>query len=49
MKCRVCGYIYDPATGDARGGVEPGVAFSDLSGDWVCPKCRAAKSRFNQI
>lgn len=49
MKCRQCGYVYDPATGDARGGINPGVAFADLSDDWVCPKCRAAKTRFNTI
>jgi len=47
MRCRVCKYVYDPAVGDARGGIEPGVAFDDLADTWVCPKCRAAKIRFS--
>jgi rubredoxin len=49
MKYRQCGYVYDPATGDARSGIAPGVAFADLSGDWVCPKCRAEKSLFKEV
>ncbi len=49
MKCTVCGYIYDPASGDSRGGIDPGVAFTDLPEDWVCPRCRAVKSRFIEI
>ena len=48
-KCTVCGYIYDPASGDSRNGIDPGVAFDDLPEDWTCPKCRAAKSRFIEI
>lgn len=46
MKCTVCGYTYDPANGDSRGGIDAGVAFTALSEDWVCPICRASKSRF---
>ncbi|NLX50316.1 MAG: rubredoxin [Methanospirillum sp.] len=46
MKCTVCGYSYDPANGDARGGIEPGVAFTALSDDWACPICNASKIRF---
>jgi rubredoxin len=46
MKCKVCGYVYDPASGDARGGIAPGVPFTTLSEDWVCPTCRAPKFRF---
>lgn len=49
MKCTVCGYTYDPASGDSRGGIEPGVAFTDLPEDWTCPICRATKSRFIEI
>jgi len=29
--CNVCGYVYDPAAGDAENGVAPGTAFEDLS------------------
>ena len=43
-----CGYVYDPASGDARGGIDPGIAFADLSDDWVCPTCRAPKTRFSE-
>ncbi|MDU1028190.1 MAG: rubredoxin [Clostridiales bacterium] len=46
--CDLCGYVYDPATGDADGGIEPGTAFADLPEDWVCPMCGADKSQFSK-
>jgi rubredoxin/flavin reductase (DIM6/NTAB) family NADH-FMN oxidoreductase RutF len=45
-ECSVCGYIYDPETGDPDGGIEPGTPFEDIPDDWVCPECGAAKSEF---
>ncbi len=48
-RCTVCGYIYDPAEGDADGGVEPGTAFEDIPEDWVCPVCGAPKDDFEKI
>ena len=39
-----CGYIYDPADGDAEAGIAPGTAFADLPEDWVCPLCGLRKS-----
>ncbi|MFP5528271.1 rubredoxin [Peptococcus simiae] len=45
--CDLCGYVYDPAKGDADGGIEPGTAFADLPEDWVCPLCGADKSQFS--
>jgi rubredoxin len=48
-ECLVCGYIYDPAKGDADGGVAPGTAFEDLPDDWVCPECGAAKDMFEKM
>ncbi len=45
-KCSVCGYVYDPRRGDPVSDVETGVEFDDLPGDWVCPICRAKKSKF---
>lgn len=39
--CSICGYVYDPAENG-------GVAFSDLSEDWKCPRCKQPKSKFNQ-
>lgn len=44
--CQVCGYIYNPADGDPDGGIEPGVEFSNLPEDWVCPLCGAGKDEF---
>ena len=48
-RCLLCGYIYDPAAGDAEGGIEPDTAFEDLPDDWVCPECGAAKDEFEAI
>ena len=45
--CDVCGYVYDPAIGDAENGVEPGTAFADLPDDWVCPECSVEKDDFS--
>ena len=39
--CSICGYVYDPAVHD-------GVAFEDLPEDWVCPRCRQGKDKFNK-
>ncbi len=48
-KCKICGYIYDPAAGDPENGVEPGTTFKDLPDDWVCPECGAAKDQFEPV
>jgi rubredoxin len=48
-ECLVCGYIYDPAKGDADGGIAPGTAFADLPDDWECPECGAAKDMFEKM
>ncbi len=47
--CDVCGYVYDPEIGDPDGDIEPGVAFTDLPEDWVCPLCGAPKEDFSLI
>ena len=39
--CSICGYVYDPAEHD-------GVAFEDLPEDWVCPRCKKGKDKFNK-
>lgn len=44
--CQICGYVYDPAKGDADSGVAPGTPFENLPDDWVCPICGASKSDF---
>ena len=46
FRCPVCGYEYDPATGDPDGHVPPGTAFADLPPGWTCPICGAAKEEF---
>jgi rubredoxin/flavin reductase (DIM6/NTAB) family NADH-FMN oxidoreductase RutF len=48
-KCLMCGYIYDPAVGDPDNGVAAGTTFEDLSDDWVCPECGAAKDEFEPV
>ena len=39
--CSVCGYVYDPAEHD-------GTAFKALPADWVCPRCKQPKEKFNK-
>jgi flavin reductase (DIM6/NTAB) family NADH-FMN oxidoreductase RutF/rubredoxin len=48
-KCKVCGYVYDPAKGDPDGGINPRTSFAALPDDWVCPVCGAAKSEFELL
>jgi rubredoxin len=47
--CTVCGYVYDPATGDPADGVNPGTSFESLPADWVCPVCGAGKDDFEKV
>lgn len=44
--CPICRYVYDPARGDPSAGIPPGTPFEKLPETWVCPLCRASKSRF---
>jgi len=48
-KCTVCGYIYDPATGDPEHGIVPGTAFENIPDSWVCPECGVSKSDFEAL
>ncbi|MDD5679846.1 MAG: rubredoxin [Candidatus Omnitrophica bacterium] len=48
-KCTVCGYIYDPAKGDASQSIKPGTSFSELPDNWVCPECGVSKDMFEKI
>jgi rubredoxin len=45
--CNVCGYEYDPAAGDPASGIDPGVPFESIPGDWVCPICGVGKDNFS--
>src|SRR3989338_2279629 len=48
-QCSVCGYIYDPKSGDPDNGIMPGTAFEALPDDWVCPECGVGKDRFEKM
>lgn len=47
-RCPVCGYIYDPKTGDESRDVPPGTAFEDLPSGWPCPVCGATRDEFEE-
>jgi len=44
--CTICGYIYDPETGDPDNGVPADTPFEALPADWTCPVCGASKDKF---
>lgn len=46
--CTLCGYVYDPAVGDADTGIPPGTAWEDVPDDWLCPVCGAPKEEFEK-
>jgi rubredoxin len=48
-ECALCGYIYDPESGDPDSGIAPGTAFESLPANWVCPVCGADKSQFKAV
>jgi len=48
-RCIVCGYIYDPETGDPANGIDSGTAFDDLPATWVCPECGVGKDMFEKV
>jgi rubredoxin/flavin reductase (DIM6/NTAB) family NADH-FMN oxidoreductase RutF len=48
-KCSVCGYVYDPDSGDPGGGIKPGTPFEEIPDDWVCPVCGASKDQFDEV
>jgi rubredoxin len=45
-RCAICGFIYDPEEGDTISGIDPGIPFSDLPVDYICPVCGAGKDEF---
>jgi len=47
--CNVCGYVYDPTTGDPSHGVPPGTTFEAIPEDWTCPDCGVSKAEFSLI
>ena len=46
---RRCGYVCDPARGEAQRATPPGTPFEDLPDDRRCPDCRAPTSDFDPV
>ena len=46
--CTVCGWVYDPQSGDPANDVAAGTVFEDLPGDWLCPICGVGKDQFEK-
>lgn len=49
MKCKVCGYIYDPEKGESRQNVEKGTVWEDVPDNFKCPSCGAPKRMFKSL
>jgi rubredoxin len=47
--CNVCGYVYDPETGDPANGIAAGTPFEALPEDWTCPECGVGKDQFAPV
>ena len=48
-KCTICGWIYNPETGDPDGGIAAGTPFEEIPDNWHCPICGAGKGDFEKI
>jgi len=48
-ECTVCGYVYDPESGDPDGGIKPGTPFEKLPDNWTCPVCGVSKDQFEKV
>jgi len=48
-ECAVCGYIYEPMTGDKPRGIAAGTPFNELPAAWRCPSCNTPVTRFRAI
>ncbi|MCP9849586.1 rubredoxin [Cyanobium sp. Morenito 9A2] len=50
FECLSCGFVFDPAEGIRKLGIEPGVAFEDLDPlSFRCPVCRSKIGAFKDI
>jgi rubredoxin len=50
FECRSCGFVYDPAEGVKKVGIEPGTPFLDLDPTtFRCPVCRSKVGAFKDI
>ncbi len=48
-KCTICGYIYDPETGDPDEGIAAGTTFEAIPDTWICPVCGVGKDEFQEV
>ncbi|MBQ2897176.1 MAG: rubredoxin [Clostridia bacterium] len=48
-ECVLCGYVYDPESGETDSDIEPGTPFNELPDDFVCPLCGAGLDEFEII
>lgn len=46
--CELCGYEYNPKTGDPENGIDADTDFEDLPDGWLCPLCGAGKEDFTE-
>ena len=50
FRCPGCGYTYDENAGDDHEGYPPGMRFSELPEDFVCPDCAVRyKEDFEEV
>jgi rubredoxin len=50
FECRSCGFVYDPAEGVKKVGIEPGTPFLTLDpASFRCPVCRSKMGAFQDI
>jgi len=47
-KCTICGYIYNPETGDPESDIPAETSFDSLPETWMCPICGAGKEEFTK-
>ncbi len=48
-QCCVCNYVYNPEFGDPENGETPWTPFQELPDYWLCPRCGALKSDFDNM
>ena len=48
-QCGICGYLYEPASGDPEANIAANTAFEDLPADWGRPICGAGKDQFTAV
>ncbi|MGN0537231.1 MAG: rubredoxin [Acutalibacteraceae bacterium] len=44
--CKLCGWVYNPKTGNPEQGIDKNTPFASVRNDWLCPVCGAAKKNF---